>query len=136
MEIETFDTEYSLPNGKMSLVSLLPIFDLPVLIESLKHSYSWKKGDLNSMILVKSPDRQIVLTLLHDRTEIRFFQSEDSISFQIIEGKLEFKTRDKSIILNKGQLLTLHEKTKYRFTTMEETVFLMVIAKNILKGVV
>lgn len=133
MELETFDAECPFPNDKRSLVSFLPTFDLPVLIENLKHSCSWAKGDLISMILLKSPERQILLTVLHERTEIRSSQSADSISFQIIEGKLEFKTRNESIILNKGQLLTLHEKIKYRLTTMEETVFLMAIAKSILK---
>jgi len=133
MELEMFDTGCPFSNDNKSLVSLLPTFDLPVLIENLKHSCSWAKGELNSMILLKSPDRQILLTVLHDRTEIRSSQSFDSISFQIIEGKMEFKTRNKSIILNKGQLLTLHEKIKYRLTTMEETVFLLAIAKNTLK---
>jgi len=135
MELEMFDTGCPFLNGKMSLVSFLPTFDLSVLIENLKHSYSWKKGDMNSMILLKNPVRQIVLILLHDRTEIRFFQSEDSVSFQIIDGKLRFKTREESIILYKGQLLTFHEKIKYRFTTMEETVFLMAIEKGNLKDV-
>lgn len=134
MDLETFDTECSLPFDKRSLVSLLPTFDLPVLIENMKHSCSWLKGDLSAMILLKSPERQIILTALHDRTEIRSFQSDDSISFQIIEGKLEFKTRKESIILIKGQLLTLHEKKKYMLTTMGKTVFLMAIAKNTLKS--
>ena len=85
------------------------------------------------MILLKSPDKQIVLTALHEGTEINSFQSNDSITFQIIEGKLKFQTRKESVTLNKGQLLTLHENIKYSLTTSEETVFLLTIANSTLK---
>ena len=85
------------------------------------------------MILLKSPGKQIVLTALHEGTEINSYQSNDSITLQIIEGKLRFQTRKESITLDKGQLLTLHENIKYSLSTMEETVFLLTIANGILK---
>jgi quercetin dioxygenase-like cupin family protein len=105
-------------------------YDLPALIEKMKHSNSWAKGELNAMILLKSPDKQIVLTALHEGTEITSFQSNDSITFQIIEGKLKFHTRKESLTLDKGQLLTLHENIKYSLTSREETVFLLTIANS------
>jgi quercetin dioxygenase-like cupin family protein len=108
----------------------LVIFDLPILIERLKLKHARKDGDLNSMILLKSPYKQIVLTTLHEGTEIKSFQSNDSITFQIIEGKVMFHTRKESAILDKGQLLTLHENINYRMTTKEETVLLLTIANG------
>jgi quercetin dioxygenase-like cupin family protein len=107
-------------------------FDLPALIERMKHSHSWAKGELNAMILLKSPDKQIVLTALHEGTKISSFQSSDSITFQIIEGKLRFHTRKESLTIDKGQLLTLHENIKYSLTSRKETVFLLTIANGIL----
>ena len=63
-------------------------FNLQTLIENMKHSFSWAKGNLKAMILMKSSEKQIVLTALQAETEINSFQSNDSITFQIIEGKL------------------------------------------------
>jgi quercetin dioxygenase-like cupin family protein len=106
----------------------LRLFDLPSLIEKLKHT--WTKGELNAMILLKRPDKQIVLTALRSGTEISSFQSGDSVTFHIIEGKLMFHTRKKTILLDKGQMLTLHENIEYKLTSREETVYLLTIAKN------
>ncbi len=133
MEIETLNTKPPIPKDNRSLNSSLFSFDLPILIENMKHSHTWEKGELNAMILLKSPGKQIVLTALHEGTEINSFQSNDSITFQIIEGELKFHARKESVTLNKGQLLTLHENIKYSLTTMEETVFLLTIANGTLQ---
>jgi quercetin dioxygenase-like cupin family protein len=133
MDIETLKTEppFSKVGGAYNSSSF--IFDLPTLVANLKHSYSWLKGELNAMILLNSPGKQIVLTALHKGTEISSFQSDDSITLQIIEGKLRFQTRKESVTLNQGQLLTLHENIKYSLTNKEETVFLLTIAKDIFR---
>lgn len=122
----------SLRDKKASDPSLV-VFDLPNLVEKLKHTNKWEEGDLNSMILLKNPYKQIVLTALHEGTEIKSFQSNDSITFQIIEGRVMFHTRKHSATLNKGQLLTLHDNIKYKLITKEETVLLLTIANGCLQ---
>ena len=121
------------PEDNWLLNSSLLTFDLPILIDKMKHSHAWTKGELNSMILLESPDKQILLTTLHEGTVINSFQSNDSITFQIIEGKLKFHTRKGSAILDKSQSLTLHENIKYRLTTREETVLLLTMENNALQ---
>ena len=128
-------TKPLLVREERSLNASLLTFDLPILIEKMKHSRTYAQGELNAMILLKNPDKQIVLTALHEGTEIKSFQSNDSITFQIIEGKLMFRTRKDSVTLDKGQLLTLHEKIKYSLTISEETVLLLTIAKGTLQPV-
>ena len=115
-----------------SLDTSLYTFDLPALIKKMKKKDSEAKGELNAMILLKRPDRQIVLARIHEGTEIKSFQSNDSITFQIIEGKLKFRNKKNSVILDKGQLLTLHENINYKLTTKEETVLLLTIANSTL----
>lgn len=114
------------PSPNQSLI----IFDFPTLIDKMKHKNAWAKGDLDTIILVKTPTKQIVLTALHGGTEINSFQSNESINFQIIEGRLKFHTRKESVSLGIGQLLTLQEKIKYRLTTDEETVLLLTITNS------
>jgi quercetin dioxygenase-like cupin family protein len=130
MEIETLRTEPSFSDKKGSDNSSLFMFDLPTLIAKMKCSNSWLNGELNAMILLKSPCKQIVLTALQKGTEISSFQSHDFITLQILEGKLKFHTRKESVTLDQGQLLTLQENIKYGLTTREETVFLLTIAKS------
>lgn len=103
-------------------------FDLPVLIENLKHDNAWKKGELKSMILLKNPTKKIVLALLHEDTEIRSFQADESITFKIIEGKVKFHIGNDSLILKRGELLTLTEKIKYTINSLEETALLIILA--------
>jgi quercetin dioxygenase-like cupin family protein len=85
------------------------------------------------MILLKKPDKQIVLAALHEATEIKFFPSNDSITFQIIEGKIKIQSREEYITLNRGQILTLHKNLTLILTTKEETVFLLTIANGALQ---
>ena len=106
-------------------------FDLPTLVKEIKKSKAFEKGELNSMTLLKSPEKQIVLTALHEGTEINSFQANDSITFQIIEGKLVFYANKESVTLEMGQMMTVQEKVKYSLTTWEDTVFLLTIASSI-----
>ena len=76
---------------------------------------------------------QIILTAIHEGTEITSFQSNDSITFQIMEGQLKFHSRKESLTLDKGHLMTLHENVGYSLTTEEETVFLSTIASAMLE---
>ncbi len=104
--------------------------DLPGLIRNMKQSHTWAKGDLNAMVLIKDPERNVMLVALHEGTEIVSYQSNDSITFQIIEGKMEFNTRKTSAAIGMGQVLTLNDKVKYRLTASEETVMLLSISKD------
>jgi len=106
-------------------------FDLPTLVKEIKKSRAFEKGELNSMTLLKSPEKQIVLTALHEGTEINSFQANDSITFQIIEGKLVFYANKESVTLEMGQMMTVQEKVKYSLTTWEDTVFLLTIATSV-----
>lgn len=133
MDIETIKSPPLTIIHKKSGSTPLLTFDLPYLIEEMKLSRSWAKGRLINKILLNSPDKQVLLTALHEKTEIDSFQTSDSVSFQILEGELIFSTRKESLILKKGQLITLREKVKYRLTTNAETVFLLTILHNTMK---
>lgn len=132
MEKESLETKAPVSMDTSLLNASLLAFDLPTLIEKMNHNHIRAKGEPNSMILLKSPDKQIVLIALHEGTGIKSFQSNDSVTLQIIEGKLKFHTRKETLILERGQLITLHEKIKYSLTTKEETVLLLTITNEIL----
>jgi hypothetical protein len=102
-------------------------FDLQSLIATMKQSISWKKGELNSMVLLKNPDEQIILAAMPDGIEIESFQSNESVTFKILEGKLMLHILKDSISINADQLITLKQHIGYRLTANEKTIFLMTI---------
>lgn len=130
MNTQTWKSRPLVHNINVHNNSLLPVYDYSTLIKGMKHKLAWKTGELNAKVLLRSPEKQIILTALHKDTEIKSFQSNSSITFQILEGQLKFQTRKESIILEIGQLLMLHEKVKYSLTSIEETVFLLTIANE------
>ena len=130
MEIETLKPDLDKINNTRSSDSRLSGFDLPSLIETMKQSYTWANGELNALVLLKSPCKNILLTAVHGGTEILSFQTKDSATFQIIEGRLRIRIKKDSVTLNKGQLLTLDENIKYRLIAEEETVFLLTVSNT------
>ena len=120
-------------NYKSSGCSLLG-FNLPDLIATMKQSDTWANGELNALILLKSPEKQIILTAMHEGTEIESFQSNDSITFQIIEGRLKFHVRKDTVTLNEGQKMTLDENINYRLSSQVETVFLLTISDAVARA--
>jgi len=110
--------------------SSLNAFDLPGLVEKMKLRETWAVGDNNEMILLKSPGKQIVLTAFHKGIKIKSLQTNDSITFQILEGRIKLRTRKEEVTLEKGQLVALHENTEFSLTTKQETVLLLTIANG------
>ena len=127
MEKEATENHPGFSRSELPVNTSLFNFDMPGIIGNLKQSPSWEKGELNSMVLYKKPEKKIVLTALHKGTQIESFQANDSITFQVMEGKLEFRAAKESVTLKKGHLLTLHEKIRYRLKSREETVYLLTI---------
>jgi quercetin dioxygenase-like cupin family protein len=131
MELETVKPNLDKVKNNNSSDSRLLGFDLPSLIETMKQSYTWANGELNALVLLKSPGKNILLTAMHGGTEILSVQTKDSATFQIIEGKLRIRIKKDSVTLNKGQLLTLDENIKYRLIAEEETVFLLTVSSAV-----
>jgi hypothetical protein len=101
--------------------------NLPALIENMKHEKTWKKGKLSSMILLKTPEKKVVLTLAPEGTEISSFQSNDSATFQIAEGRLVFYFEDEYVYLDSNEILTINKKIDYSLYSIVDTAFLITL---------
>ena len=127
MEIESLKMK-PLPSGyKMSLGSIFFTFDLPSLIENLKKNHNSTEGELNSMILLRTPEKSQLLTVMQEGVEVMSHQSGDSFRLEVLEGKIIFQLRKQTVYIMEGQVLTLMEKSKYTLIAMEDTVFLLTI---------
>jgi quercetin dioxygenase-like cupin family protein len=123
-EKSMFITESAMYTEKRSLNSS----DLSSLIANLKNEETWEEGELKSAILLRSPAKKIILTVLHKDTEISSFQSDDSVTFQVIEGKLKLSYANKIFTLNKGEIMIMKERVKYEIDSVEESAFLMILS--------
>jgi hypothetical protein len=132
METEILEVKPSLTKNT-SGGNTLQSFNLPSLIRKMKHDCTWAQGELNTKILLKSFQKQVILIAMHEGTEINSFQSNDAVTIQLIEGALKFHTRKGSANLENGQLVTLHEKIAYSLTTKQDTVILLTITNRILQ---
>jgi mannose-6-phosphate isomerase class I len=103
-------------------------------IEDLRINHFRTKEDINSTILLKTPGRQMILTALHEDTEVYSFQSKKSITFEVIEGKLLIRAGRKTAFLEKGQSLALYEKVEYTLKALEETMFLLTVSSEIVNN--
>ena len=121
----------SATNNNIGLINAsLNSSDLGVMISHLKEESSWAEGELKSAILLKSPSKKILLTVLHAGTVISSFQADDSITFQVIEGMLNLHFKNESFTLNKGEVLIMKEKLKYEIDTQEDSALLMILASG------
>lgn len=127
MKKEKLDTEASEVNENRAPDDSMPVPDLRFIIGNMTHSASWNEEGIHAVVLLKRPDRQIVLTSFREGIKIKSCQDNGSITFQIIEGKLKCDTRNDAVIVQKGQSLVIHENIKYSLTTGEKTVFLSTI---------
>lgn len=100
-------------------------YDIPSVIKDLKNDKKWLEGEINSEILLDTPRCKVLLTILHEGTEVLSYQASESITFQVIEGSLLLHIMEELIILKKGELLTIDEKINYGFNSVEETAVLM-----------
>jgi hypothetical protein len=106
-------------------------FDLPFLIERMKHEEYRKKEPLNAVTLLHTPSKRVVLVALEPDTEIKSYQAKGSLKLQVFEGKINFHTRKNTVILTAGQKLMTYEKTKYTLTALEVCIVLLTITSHI-----
>ena len=105
----------------------LVTIDLPMFIKQIKQESSWKDGKRNAITVFKTNGLRIVLIALHKGAEMRRHIADGIISVQVLEGQMQFNTDVKSVELNKGQMLTLHERIPHSIMAVKETIFLLTL---------
>ena len=115
------------PTGDRSIDGALVTIDLPLFAEQIKQESSWKDSDRNAITVFKTNGLRIVLIALHEGAEMARHTAGGIISLQVLEGELQFNTDTQSVELNKGQMLTLHERIPHSVRAIKETTFLLTL---------
>jgi len=119
------------PKGKRSIDSALVSIDLVSFTEQIREEKQWKESDRNAITVYKTNGLRIVLVALHHGAEMIQHTAEGKISVQVLEGQLLFHTEERTVELNKGQMLILHEGISHSVKAKEETIFLLTLTTTL-----
>ena len=128
MEIKSNEATPLRPEGDRVLDADLVQMDLNEFIRQIKEESTWAEGDRNSIAIYKSDTLRIVLLGLRQNAEFITHQANGNISVQVLEGRIKFSTEQKSVTLDKGQMLALHENIPHSVTALKESFFLLTLA--------
>ncbi|MEX2336013.1 MAG: cupin domain-containing protein [Fulvivirga sp.] len=115
------------PEGDRPLDAPMVVMDLTVFKEQIKQESSWKDSDRNAITIFKTDNMRMVLIALHQGAEMKKHTAEGIINVQVLEGQIAFHTKEESVTLVEGQMLTLHAGIPHRVYAQRESVFLLTL---------
>jgi len=118
------------PEGKRVLDGPLVEMDLAKLMAQIKAEPTWAGSDHNAITIFKSATMRIVLLGLHENAELKPHLANGVISVQVLEGKIKFSTDQQTALIEKGQMLALHENITHSVQALTESFFLLTLALN------
>ncbi len=119
------------PEGDRLIDAALVTIDLSLFMAQIKEEISWKEHDRNAITVFKTNGLRIVLIALHEGAEMTKHTAGGIISLQVLEGRLQFTIDGRSVDLNKGQMLTLHENIPHSVLAIKETLFLLTLTTTL-----
>lgn len=135
MENKSNDATPLRPEGNRVLDSSLIEMNLHSHIAQIKGELTWKASDRNAITIFKSDTMRIVLMGLHENAELKPHKANGVISVQVLEGKLKFLTEQKTILIETGQMIALHENITHSVLALKESFFLLTVAFDKKQGV-
>ena len=118
------------PEGDRVLNAELVEMNLYHFIDQIKNEKTWQTSDRNSVTIFKSPTLRIVLMGLHENAELKTHKANGVISVQVIEGKIDFSTANKTSRMEKGQMIALQENIMHEVKALTDSFFLLTLAMN------
>src|SRR5450631_4408032 len=97
------------PDGGRLIDAAMVTIDLPSFVKQIKQEAPWKDTDRNAITVFKTNGMRLVLIALHAGAEMKTHTADGIICIQIIDGRMKFSVADRSVELNKGQMLALHK---------------------------
>jgi quercetin dioxygenase-like cupin family protein len=120
-------TEHRRPHPQPMAAPYLE-FDIPSELEQLHREVGWQSGH-NAKTLVKHDGLRIVLIALKARSMIPEHHTEAQISIQTVVGRIQVRAQGRSFDLRAGGLLALDQGVAHDVEAVEESAFLLTIAR-------
>jgi len=120
-------TEHRRPHPQPMAAPYLE-FDIASELEQLHREVGWQSGH-NAKTLVKHDGLRIVLIALKARSTIPEHHTEAQISIQTVVGRIQVRAQGRSFDLRAGGLLALDQGVTHDVEAVEESAFLLTIAR-------
>lgn len=101
-------------------------FDLQQEIESAEQKKPWPAG-IHARTLFKKRDFRAVLIVMEPGTKMDEHHADGTISVQVIQGQIQFRTPEKALTLSAGNLLMLDASIKHEVEARGPAAFLLTI---------
>lgn len=118
------------PDGNRLLNASLVQMDLNKFIVELKRETTWADSDRNSITIFKSYNTTMVLLGLHINAQLKTHTAKGFISIQVLDGEIKFTTEHQEVLLQKSQMICLHENIHHSVLAVKESFFLLTIMIN------
>jgi quercetin dioxygenase-like cupin family protein len=125
MELKSIDATLNRPEGERLIDAPYVLVDLPKYVDQLKHEDSWDKSDRNSITVYKTDGITMVLTCLHKNATIEKNVVDGWLTVQVVDGAVDFTVKEKTLVLKKNQLITLHPDVEHTIHARKDTVLLL-----------
>ena len=116
------------PAGDRLLDAELVEMNLDSAKRQIKEEPAWMSSDRNAITLYKTEGLRIVLIALHKEAELKTHTAPGTITVQVLEGEISFRTEKQTANLGKDQMLALHSKIPHSVFAREESIFLLTMA--------
>lgn len=127
MEEKYNEATINRPEGDRQVDAPLVLVDIPSFIEQLKSEKAWDENDRNSITVFKSDKLRIVIVALHKNAEMHTEHPKNILNIQMLKGKIKLYVNEKSTVIEKEQILVLHENIPYRIEAVKKSVFLLTV---------
>jgi quercetin dioxygenase-like cupin family protein len=127
---QTGETRGTAERPPHALAESVATFDLMAELEQLRREAAWQRGDRNAKKLYKDADEQLVLTAMKAGTRLREHRAAGRIVIQAITGRLRVGLTDRTVEVPAGHLLVLEPNLPHDVEAVEESVFLLTIARS------
>lgn len=110
-----------------NLTASLLTFDLDHEIKQLRSEGRWQSGH-TAKTLAKYPDLRVVLVAIKQGGRLEKHRTEGRISVHALDGRIRFRTAERSVDLTAGQVLTLEHDVPHDVDGVVDSAFLLTIA--------
>jgi len=126
MEIETLEYN-TLQYDNQKLDASLININLSDIIKNLKVGLSFSKKNIITVALLNEPGKKIIITAVHENSDIQFNKSANSLKIQVLEGVLVFRTQNESVTLCPGMMLSVREEISFWIRSVEKSLFMVTL---------
>jgi quercetin dioxygenase-like cupin family protein len=131
MEIKQNESTELRPEGARVLDAPLVSIDLIDFIKTIKEEPAWKNKDRNAITVYKTNGLRMVLMAMRKEAVLARHTADGILSLQVLEGKINFTTDDKSVVLEEGQMIALHKGLPHSITATKESVLLLTLTTSL-----